>query len=109
MTEAAVWTETLSRDGGLIAGAGTLRAGEGLCRAALGTLHAEEQTGVAGNSAFTGVPEPEIANLVQAFGQDVLQEAAHELLSIEGTDAPAVGLAVLVAERDGVRVEADDA
>jgi hypothetical protein len=109
MTEAAVWTETLSGEGRLIADAGTLGAGEGLCRDALGTLHVEEQTGVAGNGAFAGVPEPEIANLVQSFWQDVLKEAAHELLALEGADAPAVGLAVLVAERDGVLVEADDA
>jgi hypothetical protein len=71
MTEAAVWTQTLSRDGGLIAGAGRLGAGEGLCREALGTLHVEEQSGVAGNGAFAGVPEPKIANLVQPFWQDV--------------------------------------
>jgi hypothetical protein len=43
MADAAVWTETLSGDGGLIAGAATLGAGEGLCRDALGTLHVGEQ------------------------------------------------------------------
>src|SRR5215468_4904002 len=39
----------------------------------------------------------------------MLQEAAHELLTSDGAGAPAVGFAVLVAERDGVVVEADDA
>jgi hypothetical protein len=43
MADAAVCTETLSGDGGLIAGAATLGAGEGLCRHALGTLHVGEQ------------------------------------------------------------------
>jgi hypothetical protein len=43
MADAAVWTETLSGDGALIAGAATLGAGEGLCRDALGTLHVGEQ------------------------------------------------------------------
>jgi len=43
MAYAAVCTETLSGDGGLIAGAATLGAGEGLCRDALGTLHVGEQ------------------------------------------------------------------
>src|SRR5262249_35051597 len=51
------------------------------------------------------MPKSEIANLVQAFGEDVLQETAHELLAIEAADAPAVGLAVLVAEGDGAFVE----
>src|SRR6516225_4947256 len=69
----------------------------------------QQQAGFAGHWPFTGMPEAEIANLVQALGQDVLQEAAHELRAIEGADAPAVGLAVLVAERDGVLVERDDA
>jgi hypothetical protein len=55
----------------LIAGAATLGAGERLCRDALGTLHVEEQTGVAGSAAFAQVPKPKIANLVQSFGQDV--------------------------------------
>src|SRR5499427_3042017 len=69
----------------------------------------QQQAGFAGNGPFVGMPEAEIANLVQAFGQDVLQEAAHELLSIEGAGAPAVGLAMLVAEGNGVLVERDDA
>jgi hypothetical protein len=39
----------------------------------------------------------------------MLEEAAHELVPIEGADAPAVGLTVLVAERDVALVEGDDA
>jgi hypothetical protein len=55
------------------------------------------------------MPETEIANLVQSFGQDVLQEAAHELRALEGAGAPTPGLAVLGAKADGALVEADDA
>ena len=75
----------------------------------MGTLHVQQQTGFAGDEPLACVPKAEIANLVQSFGQDVLQEAAHELLACKGTDAPAVGLAVLVAKGDRVLVEADDA
>ena len=100
MAEAALWTDTLGRDAGLIAAAGRLGIGEGLWREVLSTLHVQQQTDVAGDGAFARVPEAEIANLVQSLGQDVLEEAAHELLAIEGADAPAVGLAVLIAKAD---------
>ena len=109
MAEAAVGTDALSRDAGLIGAGGTLSIGEGLWRKVLRTLDVQNQAGVAGDGAFAWVPEAKIANLVQSFGQDMLKEAAHELVALEGADAPAVGLAVLVAERDGALVEANDA
>ena len=78
-------------------------------RHVLGALHVQQQTGIAGDAPLAWVPKAEISNLVQPLGKDVLEEAAHELLTIEGADAPAVGLAVLVAQRDGVVVERNDA
>jgi hypothetical protein len=41
MAEAALGTDTLSRDAGLIAGAGRLGIGEGLWPEVLGTLHVQ--------------------------------------------------------------------
>ena len=55
------------------------------------------------------MPEPEVANLVQSFGQDVLQEAAHELGTLQCAGAPAIGLAVLGAKGNRALVEGDDA
>ena len=90
-----------------VAGAGV--GANGRADNVLGALHVQQQTGFAGEGTLACVPKAEIANLVQPFGQDVLEEAAHELLTIEGANAPAIGLAVVVAERDGVVVERDDA
>ena len=46
---------------------------------------------------------------MQALGQDVLEEAAHELLPGDPAHPPSVGFALLVADGDGLIVEADDA
>src|SRR5579863_10683259 len=54
------------------------------------------------------MPQAEVADLVQALGQDVLEEAAHELLAGDAADPPAVGFAMLVADSDRLIVEADD-
>ena len=45
---------------------------------------------------------------MQALGQDVLEEAAHELLAGDAADPPPVGFTMLVADGDGLIVEADD-
>ena len=54
--------------------------------------------------------EPVVADAVEALGQDVKQEAPNELARHEGhgpVSLPPVPAVVLVAERDGVRVEGD--
>src|SRR4051794_33988338 len=55
------------------------------------------------------MPQAEVADLVEATWQHVLEEAAHELVATEPAGAPPAGLAVLVLEADPVVVEADDA
>ena len=55
------------------------------------------------------MPQAEIADLVEAFGQDMLEEAADELVAGEPAGPPARGFALLVADGDGCVVETDDA
>ena len=59
--------------------------------------------------ASGGMPQAEVADLVEAAWKHMLEEAAHELSAVELTDPPAVGLTVLVTKADGVVVETDDA
>ena len=59
--------------------------------------------------ALGGMPEAEVADLVEAARKHMLKQAAHELLAVKLTDPPAVGLMVLVAKADGVVVKTDDA
>src|SRR5271170_6071984 len=73
------------------------------------TVEQKQQTGAGGVLAFGGMPQTEVADLMQALGQDVLKEAAHELLAGDAADSPAVGFAMLVADGDSLIVEADDA
>jgi hypothetical protein len=54
------------------------------------------------------MPQAEVADLMQALGQDVLEEAAHELLPGDAADPPPVGFTMLAADGDGLIVEADD-
>jgi hypothetical protein len=68
----------------------------------------EPQTGSGRESALGGVPQAEVADLVQAFGQNVLHEPTDELFTRDPAGAPAVGFALLVAERHGLVVEADN-
>src|SRR4051794_4126818 len=55
------------------------------------------------------MPQAEVADLVEATRQHMLEEAAHELFAAEPAGAPPAGLAVLVLDRDRLVVEADDA
>ena len=52
--------------------------------------------------------EAVIANLLKAFGQDMLQEAADELLGGEGAGFPVAGGAVTVAKGDLALLEFED-
>jgi hypothetical protein len=73
------------------------------------TVAQKQQTGAGGVFAFGGMPHAEVADLMQTLGQNVLEEAAHELLAGDAAHPPSVGLALLVADDDGLIVEADDA
>ena len=55
------------------------------------------------------VPKPEVADLVQALGQDVLQEPTHELVAGHTAGPPSVGSAMLVTDGHGLVVEGDHA
>jgi hypothetical protein len=59
-----------------------------------------------GYIALCRMPQTEVAYLMQPFGQNVLQEAAHELVGLKAYHAPSVGSAVLVAESDAGLVKA---
>ncbi len=72
------------------------------------TVEQKQQTGAGGILALGGMPQAEVADLVQALGQYVLEEAAHELLAVDAAGPPAVGFAMFVADGDGLVIEADD-
>jgi hypothetical protein len=55
------------------------------------------------------MPQTEVADLVEAARQHVLEEAAHELVAAEAAGPRVAGLAVLVLDSDRFVVEADDA
>ena len=55
------------------------------------------------------VPEAVVADLVQTFGQNVLQESAHELVAVQAGVLPFPGLALFVADGNAVVVETDNA
>ena len=54
------------------------------------------------------MPQAGVADLVEAARQQVLEEAAHELVAAQAAGSPAAGLAFLVLKSDGFVVEADD-
>ena len=66
---------------------GLTRFGLKRCRGMLGQ---EQQAGSINVLALGGVPQAEVADLVQAFRQDVLQEPAHELMAGDATGPPSV-------------------
>src|SRR5689334_11238815 len=72
-------------------------------------LEQEQLTGSGREIALGGVPQAEVADLVQPLRQNMLQEPAHELFARDPAGAPAVGLAFLVAEGDAAGIEVDDA
>ena len=87
---------------------GGVRAHLGWWRRAL-PVEQKQLTRTGGVLAFGGMPEAEVSDFVQTLGQDVLEEAAHELLAGDAAHPPAVGFAMLVADGDSLVVEADDA
>src|ERR1700722_9686778 len=95
----------LFRVGGRIGG---VRADLGSKRHRL-RVEQKQQPGAGGILAPDGMPQAEVADLVQALGQDMLEEAAHELLAGDAAGPPPVGFAMLVADGDGLIVEADNA
>ena len=64
---------------------------------------------MSGLRTLCGMPETEIADLVEALGKDVLEEAAHELAAFHATGAPTRRFTMLVSDGDGVMVEGDEA
>ncbi len=73
------------------------------------TVEKKQKSGAGGVLAFGGMPQAEVADLVQALGQDVLEEATQELRTGDAGGPPPVGFAMLVADGDGLVVETDDA
>src|ERR1700692_3312495 len=55
------------------------------------------------------MPQAEVADLVEAARQNVLEEAAHELVAAKAAGSRPADLAFLVLDRDRLVVEADDA
>src|SRR6202051_2778076 len=55
------------------------------------------------------MPQAEVADLVEAARQNVLEEAAHELVAAKAAGSRPADLAFLVLEGDRLVVEADDA
>src|ERR1700678_3537212 len=49
----------------------------------------KQQTSAGGFFALGGMPEAEVADFMQTLGQDVLEEAAHELLARDAAHPPA--------------------
>jgi len=49
----------------------------------------EEKAGLSGAVAFGRVPKAKISDLVEAFGQNMLEEAANELMAVQAAGAPA--------------------
>ena len=85
----------------------------GICSLALGLLGTEQLAGACDIFSAGRVGEQTImADAVKAVGQDVQQEAADELVRIEGHDAVA-GLAfapvIFVFEADTLAIEGDEA
>jgi len=104
---AAVWTGDVEDVGG-----GDLAGGGVWGRGLNGGLVLSEAKGMAGVLAFgalCGMPESVVADFVEAFGEHMLEESAHELVSSEGAGGPLLVLAVFVPERDGAVVHGEDA
>jgi hypothetical protein len=67
----------------------------------------EKKSQVGQEQALRGAKEAEIADLDEASGQDVLEEAADELIGGEGTKLVPAGIGRAVTEGDLVRKEPD--
>jgi hypothetical protein len=55
------------------------------------------------------VRKAKISEFVKAFGQNMLEDAANELVAVQAAAAPERRFALLVPDSDGVVVEGDDA
>jgi hypothetical protein len=71
MAVAALWSATLGR----LDAAGSMTGGV--------ALEVEEKAGLSGAVAFGMVPRAKISDLVKAFGQNMLEEAADELVAVQ--------------------------
>src|SRR5712692_7196509 len=95
--------DALSR--GLGGCGGGLRRQLGRSRA----IELQQEAGLSGEVAFGRMPKAKVADLVEAGREHMLEEAAHELVALQGAGLPARRFAVLVADGDGALVEAEDA
>src|SRR5262245_13771165 len=80
-------------------------AGGSHCRA----IKSQELSGSCGCVATARMPEAGVSDLVEPLWQHVLQEAAHELVTMETRLAPSPRCTMLVADSDTGVVEPDDA
>src|SRR6201996_8502086 len=55
------------------------------------------------------MPQAEVADLVKATWQHMLEDAAHDRVAAEPAGTSAAGLAILVLDRDRLVVAVDDA
>ena len=62
------------------------------------TVEQEHETGSLSVLAPSRVPEAVVADLVQTFGQNVLQESAHEFVAVQAGVLPFPRLALFVAD-----------
>jgi len=93
---AAAGTGSRRRHGGLLGGVvvGGFQGGFGLDRK--GPIEHQPLAHSAEQVALGGMPEAVVADLVKALGQDVLAEAAQELMARHAAGAPLAGFAVQV-------------
>ena len=74
-----------------------------------GAIELQQQANIFGVVAFGRMPQTEISNFVETFGQDMLKEATNEFVALDAAGVPAGRFAPLVLYSDGVIVETDDA
>lgn len=92
------------------AGAGSLRGDGGLFlgREVKGEGEMDEGSDPAKRDSGSGVEEAVVADFHEALGEDVLEEAAHELEGREGHGSPSVGVGLFVSEEYGIVVYLED-
>ena len=73
-----------------------------------GLVEQQYEAGTGGEVAFGRVPQAEVASLVEAFGQHMLEEAADEFVAGDLAGPPPRGFALLVSDRHGFVFEVDD-
>ena len=55
----------------------------------LGAIELQEETSLSDLRSLCGMPEAEIADLVEALGEDMLQETTNELVAFDAAGTPA--------------------